>query len=172
VGAAGLRYHENIAGSSRPVSTRGLSGMFELAAGGSVVGNLILHANVSVLPVGDAFRDVSGVRDTFYDHIHVDLGLVGGGLTYYFMPNDAYVTGVLGVAGMSETRDDDRVIRSHAGLGSSLSIGKEWWAGSEGEWGLGAALSTSFYTAKANVLGEYQRLYGTGLAVAFSATLN
>jgi hypothetical protein len=171
VGASGTRYHEAFAGARRDVKTRGLSGLFELGIGGSVAGNLILHANMVYSSVGDGRREVSGVRDASYD-VDTGMGLLGGGVTYYFMPANVYLTGVAGVAGIAESRDGRNAIESRAGAGGVLSLGKEWWVGRPGEWGMGAALRGGFYTAKADVFGDLERLYAAELGVNFSATLN
>jgi len=172
LGAGGTHYHERY-DSERPqrVQTEGVSTTFELAIGGALRENLILHGNVAFQNLNGSTRKVDGQRDVTWD---IDTGTVmlGGGLTYYVMPANVYFTGSVGVAGLAESRDHHTAFKTHAGVGSVLSFGKEWWVGAQGQWGMGAALRGSFYTANAGIFGDLTRVYAADVGLAFSATLN
>ncbi|MCG5055356.1 MAG: tetratricopeptide repeat protein [Myxococcales bacterium] len=101
------------------------------------------------------------------------VGGVGAGLTYYVLPYNVYVSASLlygimefstetTVAGVTTTRESS----STSGVGTHLSLGKEWWASAN--WGVGVALD--LYAVEAEVEGSTWA--GTSGGVAFSATFN
>jgi hypothetical protein len=103
---------------------------------------------------------------------------VGAGGTYYFMPTNLYLTLALGTGGFVETRDygnlgiKEQQIESKAGFASSLAIGKEWWVGGRGEWGIGGSITGTFYAVPIDVGGVKSTASGNVISLAFSATLN
>ncbi len=171
-GAGFARYRESVDGQrTETVQTGGLAGQLEIAVGGRVVGNLIVHGNLLVGGVGDANKTVSGVKDAS-NKIGGSLGLIGGGVTYYFMPYNAYVSGMIGAGSMDETRDDQLSVESGPGLGGSLMPGKEWWVGQRAEWGMGAALRGTMLSAPVQIAGIESRLLASQVTIAVSVTLN
>ena len=181
-GAAGAKYRERLGERVSDVKTRGLAIAFDAALGGRVVGNFILHGNLSFINA-DSNREVDGVKDGSYDAIGTSMWMIGGGGTYYFMPANLYLTLVVGTGGFVETRDYDRSsdfdddfdevqIESGPGFASSLAIGKEWWVGGRGEWAIGASITGAFYAAPVDVAGVDSTALGNCVSVAFSATLN
>ncbi len=172
LGAGFTRYHERYSDDEQAIKTRGLSTSFELILGGALRENLILHGSVAYQNIRDAWRSVDGEHDVQWRAVDTVSVLLGGGVTYYFMPAHVYVTAVAGVMGLAENRDDRTVFKSRAGVGSTLSVGKEWWIGSTGEWALGGALRGSFYTANASIFNELQRVYGADVGMVLSVTLN
>jgi hypothetical protein len=178
-GAGGMTYKERFNGSvqSSNVKTRGLAAAFELALGGRVVENFIVHANLSLVGT-DSRREINSVKDNSYDSIGTTFWLLGAGATYYFMPSNLYLTLVLGTGGMVERRDygivgrDDNQIETGAGFASSLAIGKEWWVGGRGDWGIGASITGAVYAAPIDVAGVKSTAVGHSITLAFSATLN
>jgi hypothetical protein len=71
----------------------------------------------------------------------VVLGLIGVGITYYFMPANFYGTLVLGFGGVAIDHDNPSIDSEEGGWGLEVDFGKEWWVGAD--WGLGVALRTS-----------------------------
>jgi hypothetical protein len=63
--------------------------------------------------------------------------LFGGGFTYYFMPANFYLTGVLGAGMLSAASAESKARTSDLGVAVNFDVGKEWWVG--GNWGLGLA---------------------------------
>lgn len=179
IGAGGTSYEERVEDPMiADVKTRGLAGNFELAIGGSIVENFILHGNLALTAMSSN-KKVDDVTDSTYDRLSTAMWLLGGGGTYYIMPTNLYVTLVLGVAGITESRyldaQDDYSyadIRSGAGFGSSLSLGKEWWVGRTAEWGLGAAITGSILSAPVRIGELSTRFLGHSITVNFSATFN
>jgi len=171
-GAGFASYREAVDGSrTEDVETGGVAGETEVAIGGRIIGNLIVHGNLLLTGVGDANKTVSGVKNASYK-IDTSLALLGGGATYYFMPYNVYLSGMLGVGSMNESRDDKRVIESGSGIGGALMLGKEWWAGPRAQWGLGAALRGTLLSAPVTVGGVDSRMFGSQITIAFSATYN
>lgn len=171
-GAGFAGYREAVDGSrTEDVETGGVAGEMEVAIGGRIIGDLILHGNLLLTGVGDANKTVSGVKNASYK-IDTSLALLGGGATYYFMPYNVYLSGMFGVGAMSESRDDKRIVESGSGIGAALMVGKEWWAGPRAQWGLGAALRGTLLSAPVTVGGVDSRMLGSQITIAFSATYN
>jgi len=63
---------------------------------------------------------------------------VGGGLTYYFMPANVYLSGGVTVNQLSDYDDGKEIRETGLGTGLHLGLGKEWWVSSN--WGLGFGL--------------------------------
>lgn len=174
LGAGVMGYDEAVDGRRvSHVKTRGLAALFGVSVGGRVVENLLLHGDLLVASTGDARKEIDGTPNAT-DRIDGTFALLGGGLTYYFMPVNAYASVIAGVCGMNEVRDSEAslAIRSDLGFGGSLMVGKEWWVGRAGEWGLGAALRSSFYTAPVIIANDRTRMRGADIGLAFSATFN
>lgn len=179
VGAGGTFYDERVEEPRRSaISTRGIAGNFELAVGGAVIENLILHGNIIVTAMGVS-RWVDDVKDHTYDEISSTILIAGGGVTYYFMPANLYLTLVLGSGGIFESRYLDRrdrspyeELESRAGFGTNLSLGKEWWVGRYSEWGLGAAITGAFVAAPLRIGELSTTYYGHNVTLNFSATFN
>lgn len=166
-------YREDVSGDGQllDVATRGLAGLFGVSVGGRVVNNLIVHGDFSLCDIGDAKKKVDGTSAAF-DDLDGLLGLLGGGLTYYFMPTNAYVSGSAGIAMLQEERNGKLALQSHVGFGGTLLLGKEWFVGVHGQWGMGAALRGSLYTAKVDIARRETRMHGRDIGLVFSATFN
>jgi hypothetical protein len=172
VGVSQAAYRESVNGRSvQDVATSGLSLSFDLALGGRLVRNLILHANLSGSSTLTTQKDVDGARYAA-ERVDSSTALLGGGLTYYLMPYNAYVTGVFGFASFVENRNEREAIDASSGLGGLVTVGKEWWAGPRGEWGLGVALRFSYMAAPVELAGIQSTMTGRDIGIVFSATYN
>jgi hypothetical protein len=172
VGAGVAGYRERVDGQhAADVDVRGLSGLFGVSVGGAVIENLILHGDFQVAAFGSNEREVNGTPDAS-NKIDGSLGLLGGGATYYFMPTNAYVTLIFGVSAYSEERDLEDAIKSDLGFGMSTLVGKEWWVGRSGEWGLGGALRGSYYNAPIEIAYLNSRLRAFDIGLVFGVTYN
>lgn len=171
-GAGRAHYKERLEEGERvsTVEASGLAGMFEVAAGARVVGNLIVHGNLQFSRFDSPTRRVDGVKDAAL-HVTSSASMLGAGVTYYFMPYNVYVSGSLGMAWAFERRQNDQ-LRSGTGVFVGVSAGKEWWVGRDGAWGVGAALRTTFSAAPFDVAGVESTLKLGNIGVAFSATFN
>lgn len=170
-GAGRAHYKERVDGMrTSTVEASGLAGMFDVAAGARVVGNLIVHGNLLFTRFDSPTRRVDGVKDAAL-HVTSSATMLGAGASYYFMPLNVYVSGSLGMAWAFERRARDQ-LRSGTGVFVGLAAGKEWWVGRSGEWGLGAALRATFLAAPVDILGVESTLKLGNIGVAFSATFN
>jgi len=178
VGAAGVSYKEEIESPRvSDIKTRGLAAVFDIAIGGRVVGNFMVHGNLSVAGVASN-REIDGIKDRSYKSLSTTMWMFGAGGTYYFMPTNLYLTLVVGTGGFVETRDyggleiEQEQIQSGAGFATSLAVGKEWWVGGRGEWGIGGSITGSFYSVPIEVGDVKSTALGNVISLAFSSTLN
>jgi hypothetical protein len=178
VGAASTSYKEQVeAARVSDIKTRGLAVAFDIAIGGRVVDNFIVHGNLSFANASSN-REIDGIKNRSYRSLGTSLWMLGAGGTYYFMPTNLYLTLAVGSGGFVETRDygdlglDEEQIESGAGFASSLAIGKEWWVGGRGEWGIGGSITGTFYAVPIDVAGVKSTALGNVISLAFSATLN
>lgn len=171
-GAALIHYQERVDGSRvSKVSERGLAALIGVSVGGRITSNLILHGDLVLTGFSDAQRDVDGTKDA-RDKIDGTLGLLGGGVTYYFMPANTYLTGIVGASHYSESRDDEAALDSGIGLGVCTLLGKEWWVGRRGQWALGGALRASFHWSPLEVARYKTSVRTADIGVMFGTTFN
>jgi hypothetical protein len=161
------------------VDDSGFSSFGAFDIGGALSENLILHARLSGLSnygTKSVVLDIDNKKvETEKTAIHY--GLIGGGLTYYIMPVNVYVSFILGIASaalqvdQNDIDNDVHIEGSKPGLGLNLDVGKEWWVGSE--WGLGVAGRFTFSSVGANKSNRsHDRLENAGIGVLFTATYN
>lgn len=143
-----------------PAEFSGTSGVVDAAIGGLLTENLALHFTIFGWSITDDNVDVGGVSGT----ADIDLFAAGVGVTYYFMPQNVYLSGSVGKGELTGSGAVDGEIDS--GLATSVSVGKEWWAGRR--WGLGISGVVGFLSLP--VVNESWS--GWSWAVAFSATFN
>jgi hypothetical protein len=141
------------------------SGDANFAIGGAIRPNLILHATMWGWILDEPDVTVGSVTNPLDGFI--GMSAFGGGLTYYTMPANMYLSGSVGFGslrvdgGPLEGDTDD-------GFVMDLTVGKEWWVGNA--WGLGVAAAFSYHTIPdGDIDGNWS---GTAFAVRFSATLN
>lgn len=146
----------------------GVSGLFNVAVGGAVSQDLILHLDASVVSTSDPEVKRNGA-DVSAEYSSSSTRMVGIGMTYYF-PSNFYLTGAVGLA-ESSYEHLGSTTRTDAGYGANLMIGKEWWLSDN--WGIGIA-GQLLYTncpSKPSVPGKPD-FESTSLGVLFSATYN
>jgi hypothetical protein len=162
-------------GNSLKVS--GVGPDLSLAIGGAIRDNLILFGELVVNSATNPDLEVGGVAAESIQDASVSVGGLGGGLAYYIMPANVYLSGALVITQLSF---DDHTNDSFSdnsftdpGLGIDLTVGKEWFVSDN--WGLGVALQfmAASMRAKETTVGiDSPRWNAVGLAVAFSATFN
>ncbi len=98
--------------------------------------------------------------------------MIGGGITYYIMPSNIFLSGSLGIGGFTLIEDDNNTnVSTDNGFSMQLKVGKEWWVSKK--WGLGVAL-TYGKTKLTNKPGGSveERMNSNNLGILFNATLN
>jgi hypothetical protein len=139
----------------------GMSGDGNFAIGGIIANNLALHGTLWGWGMSDPTVE-SGSESGKADG-DLSMGAAGGGVTYYFMPANIYLSGSIGIGVMSSGDES-----TDPGFASDITLGKEWWVGSK--WGLGVAGAFGYHTIPG--IGSDVRWKGTSVAVRFTATLN
>lgn len=138
----------------------GIGGDFTFLLGGCVSENLALHGSLfswSLWNPDVEFGSLEGELDG-----SLSMNAYGGGLTYYFMPINMYLTGNFGLGRLSFDAEDIDDESSDWGFAMDASFGKEWWVGNS--WGLGLAAVFGFHSI--------EDASGYDVGVRFSATFN
>ncbi len=138
-----------------------VGGSFSL--GGSIGPGLIIHGDV-----WGSGHFGEGQEAYLQD---VGFGVIGAGLTYYWMPENLYLTGSVGIASSVARigpdlfhQDEQKEIGT--GVGVAVTFGKEWWASVN--WGIGVAVGGFFtYTEGDDIV-----MRQAGVKLLFSATFN
>ncbi len=143
----------------------GGAGDINFAIGGIVSPNLALHGTIFGWSIQDpdvTLFGMSGEADAT-----VTLSALGGGVTYYVMPANVYLSGSLGFGRLSI---DGVGGEGESDLGAiiDLTVGKEWWVGDK--WGLGVAGAVGFHSVPEKGIDE--NWSGASFAIRFTATLN
>jgi hypothetical protein len=149
----------------------GSPGDLNIAIGGVVTPNLALHGTLMGWSMSDpdvevditGFGSASGTLDG-----DVTMTAFGGGVTYYFMPVNVYVTGSVGFGTIEIDPSGGPSGETDSGLVLDLGVGKEWWVGNA--WGLGVAGGFSYHSLPDPDIDESWS--GTSFTIRFSATLN
>jgi hypothetical protein len=157
------------------VGVGGLGLATDIAIGGAIVENLILHADIyqvtlfspTVYADDEDVGDADEVGDMLGVGQDVRLAGLGIGVTYYFMPVNLYLGGSIGLGQAVFEGDHGDTEGSELGFGFNALVGKEWWVGAD--WGIGLAGQLLVVSAKDDVLGN---INGLAASVLFSATYN
>jgi hypothetical protein len=101
----------------------------------------------------------------------MDIGGVGPGVAYFFMPLNLYLSGTLLLqrVTLSESNDSNRgQALTDVGLAASLMVGKDWWVSDN--WGLGVA--AQFLLGSARDHYDDSNWTTAAFALMFTATYN
>lgn len=145
----------------------GSTGDANIAIGAVVAPNLAIHGTLFGWTSSKPDLDVEGLGSAEVDG-DLTMSAFGGGLTYYFMPVNIYLSGSLGAGTLEIEGDDDLEGESDTGIVGEITLGKEWWLG--GSWGLGVAGSFGFHSIPDGEIDE--NWSGNNWAIRLSATLN
>jgi len=143
----------------------GGAGDLNIAIGGIVSPNLALHGTLFGWTITDPKVSLGNASGT----ANADLTLsgFGGGLTYYFMPVNIYISGTIGL-GRLRINGAGPVGQSNLGPMFDVTAGKEWWVGES--WGLGVALALGLHSVPEKNISESWS--GASVTVRFTATMN
>jgi len=165
--AGGGWFSNKLNGVGADLEFSGFSGDGDIAIGGMVSPNLALHGTIFGWAAADPdLKLTPGGSGTAKGT--VDMSAFGGGLTYYFMPANVYVSGTLGFGSFSFTPDNGPSTDTGDGLAFELTAGKEWWVGNS--WGLG--ISGAYTFSSVPETGVSDNWKGNAFGVRFSATFN
>lgn len=151
-----------------------------IAVGGSIRPNLALHGTMFGWAAMDPELEttIGGVPFSGTANGYVAMSAVGGGVTWYAMPANVYLSGSLGYGKFTINPDNGATRESDNGLAFELTAGKEWWVGDS--WGMGVAISyihTSLPQPRIRLSGDpndapEDNWSGDSFGVRLTATLN
>lgn len=136
------------------------------AIGGTIATNLSLHGTIWGWLASDPGVKANG---TDVGSLDGDLSTIafGGGLTYYIMPANLYLSGSVGTGSLElDLASGDG--NTDNGVLVDFTFGKEWWVSNS--WGLGLAGAVGFHSVPDGGLDATWS--GPSFGLRFSATLN
>jgi hypothetical protein len=155
--------------SAGDATVSGFAGLAGVSIGGAVAENLILGAHIfdaaasnPTVSLGSTSANTSNASLTMFG--------IGPELTYYFMPNNVYLSGTVALTRMTFNSSGNDATTDW-GVGSRVTLGKEWWVSNH--WGLGLSGHISYSAnndAGSNGNGTLMSSWAAG--AAFSATYN
>jgi hypothetical protein len=145
----------------------GATGDVNFAIGGMVSPNFAIHGTIMGFAVTDPTLEWENVGSGTFNG-DVSLAAWGGGVTYYIMPANLYLTGSIGVGTVTVDVDGGPSFDSDTGVVVDLGLGKEWWVGDS--WGLGIAGGVMLHSIPDGGIDE--NWTGASLGLRFSATYN
>ena len=150
----------------------GTGGQFDLKIGGAIKENLILHATLTSNSLPGPIITSYGSTGKANNNLTIGEAMIGGGITYYIMPVNIFLSGSLGIGDFTlvDTKGDINGT-TERGVSMQLKVGKEWWVSRK--WGLGVAL-TYGKTTLTNGTGSSleEQLNSSNIGILFNATLN
>jgi hypothetical protein len=171
LGPAWMSINDDITdGPYNNMKMKGIGGIVDFKAGYALNESLILHGDVISISSGSIDITVDGTdMGTIEGDNSVGMIMVGGGLTNYFIPENFFISGTVGMGSFNITSGDN-TSSTERGLGLLLKAGKEWWISSR--WALGMSASFNYTHVNNNADGMQENLSGMALGISFNATFN
>lgn len=156
-------------GTTAETEVKGVSASFNFQIGAAIAEDLIAYGEVGGFTITNPDIEIGGTTYDTEDTKSSTFGF-GGGLTYYFMPSNFYITGSIQAAKVKiEYTKGSTTYKgeSDMGIGVFAGIGKEWWIADD--WALGAAVFFSYSNVPDKDNSDIT-IASTTFGVAFSAT--
>jgi len=157
---------ESIGGNTATLS--GFAGVAVVSIGGAVAENLIFGAHIYDAVSANPTLSSGGTSSSTANSTLTMVG-IGPELTYYFMPNNVYVSGTVALSRMTVSSNGNDQ-SSDWGLGSRVTLGKEWWVSNH--WGLGLSGHISYSANNDPTAPNGTLMSSWAFGAAFSATYN
>lgn len=151
------------------ITFSGTGALFDLKIGGAVADNFIIHATLMSSSVSGPQLSGNGRVYNTSNNLSIGEGMIGGGVTYYIMPSNLFISGSIG-SGLFTIDYNGNSISSQRGLSYQLKAGKEWYVSRK--WGLGIAVSYNGSSVNNDSSGGTETLTSGRFAILFNATLN
>lgn len=145
----------------------GAAGEFRFQIGSEISQNLIAYGVLGGGTITDPEVEWKGETHSTED-VKASAFDIGAGLTYYFMPDNYFVSGSL-VGSRVQLEVSDKKFESDYGFGFFASVGKEWWVGDD--WGLGVAIF-GYFSSVPDKDPSDATISNVAFGAAFSATFN
>jgi hypothetical protein len=157
----------DLSGSEMKFSSTGT--LFHFQIGKEIMPNLALFGDLGGFSLTDPEVSWQGSTITVQDVSISSVGF-GAGLTYYFMPLNAYVSGSVLIAQASFDFDGNEG-ESERGPGFMFAIGKEWWVGQKWTLGVSAFVEGARLKDQPDAGGHKAPISTQIVGLAFSATM-
>lgn len=153
LGAGGIYSYQSLDGGSNEISGSGMH--VEFAVGEMVSDTLALQLDLAMFHASEA-------ESSLFESVAFTAVNVGIGATYWFMPQNMYVSAALGLASSSVEEGAIRIIKfeipdiqvSGVGAGLHLGAGKLWWISQRAGFGItGSALAMEMPAGDGDNLG-------------------
>jgi hypothetical protein len=158
---------------ARDVGFSGIGFGFELALGYALAENFVLFGEIMVNGAVDPDTK-AGSTMVELDDTSAFLQNYGLGAAYYIMPANIFLAASICTAKiqLSNTAGEEAetLFNTDYGFGANVSLGKEWWVGSD--LGVGAALQGAYSRISDEVRGGTREWTGWGLSLVLTATVN
>ena len=171
IGPGMVNINDDITGGTYSnLKMSGIGAVIDIKLGAAVSENLILHGDIISISSGklNVEADGSDIGTIEGDNSLGNI-MLGGGITYYFMPSNVFVSGSGGIARFTITTND-QTSSTQAGLGLHVKAGKEWWISSR--WGLGVSAIVNYAHVNNEADNMTEVLNGTFFGLSFNATFN
>ena len=150
----------------------GTGAQFDFKIGGAVIENLIVHATLTSNAVSGPKITSDGKTQTTTNDVSIGEAMIGGGITYYIMPLNFFVSGSAGLGNFTVMETDKaKSVSTERGFSMQLKLGKEWWVSKR--WGLGIAATygkTKLTNSPTKEIEEFMNSNNFG--ILFNATFN
>ncbi|AEI62740.1 outer membrane beta-barrel protein [Corallococcus macrosporus] len=151
------------------VAVKGASGNINAEIGFALVNNLILYGKFYGAASPNPSIQVGDLSvDNANEEWSQNLGAVGLGVTYYFMPANIYLSGAISYTQLSISEQGETIAETDLGGGLHLGIGKEWWVSKN--WGLGIGAELALGRIRDDSNNDSWNV--TNVAIVLSATYN
>lgn len=134
----------------------------------AVKDNFVIHGDIQAFVSGGLNISASGSDlGTFAGMDSLAMRIFGAGATYYFMPQNIFVSGSMGV-GLFDITHPFEEIDSPKGFGLITKIGKDWWIAKS--WDIGLSFELAYVRAiyETDVFTEVMSGLSMGLSVNFT----
>jgi hypothetical protein len=148
---------------------------FDCLIGWAVKENLLLHFTGSgCIIYGPTAKFADGTSEKAPDNISL-MGMFSGiGATYYFMPNNMFVSASLGSGSFdfNDSKNSEKNWHTDPGFSFQIKAGKEWWVSKN--WGLGVAATYTMLNSEYTPVGSStsENWSSNRFSILFSATFN
>ena len=137
--------------------------------GGAVSDNLIIFGESGGVTITNASVKVFDEEVDDPGDVSILFGGIGPGITYYFMPDNIYISVTILAHIANVDVESSKLAESNIGFGFNFMAGKEWWVGEQ--WGLGVSLYFRYGSQSDKDL-EDMTISGYSFGALFSVTFN
>jgi hypothetical protein len=147
----------------------GLTLANSIQIGGAVSDNVIIFGESGGVTITNASVKVFDEEVDDPGDVSILFGGIGPGITYYFMPDNIYISVTILAHIANVDVESSKLAESNIGFGFNFMAGKEWWVGEQ--WGLGVSLYFR-YGSQSDKEVEDMTISGYSFGALFSATFN